>query len=136
MTKRARQGPFRLFCSLIAGMNRRKAALRKVSSAIPRNSECRTLPSAEHAPHRAVRLLRVAARGEGLAERAEHLTGFARRHGERVGMRGAEQIERRAHVVVGMEGRRRQARDQADRAAVVALLEREGVRFGDDGCSP
>ena len=60
------------------------------------------------------------------------MTGFARRHGERVGMRRAEQIERRAHVVVGMEGRRRQACDQADRAAVVALLERVGVGLGDE----
>ena len=61
------------------------------------------LTPASYPPHRPVRLLRVAAGGEGFAEGAEHLAGLPRSDREGISLRDAEHVERGADVVVGVQ---------------------------------
>ena len=59
------------------------------------------------------------------------MIGSARSDGERIGVGGVEGLERGANVLVRMQHRRWGMGDGGDPAAVVVVLERQRVRFGD-----
>lgn len=97
----------------------------------PWSERSHALSPAQHSLHGEVGFLSIAAGGVSLAECTQHLFGSARSDDERVGLRSAEDVERPAYVVVGMQHGRRQMGMAAIGSPVAPVFKGLCMRLGD-----